>query len=72
MIKKFLIYIIKSYQKFISPTLSLYSKCPYTPSCSNYAMQAIEKHGVIYGSILAIWRLIRCNPFTKGGYDPVP
>ena len=72
MIKKFLIYIIKSYQKFISPTLSLYSKCPYTPSCSNYAMQAIEKHGAIYGSILAIWRILRCNPFTKGGYDPVP
>ena len=72
MIKKFLIYIIKSYQKFISPTLSLYSKCPYTPSCSNYAMQAIEKHGAIYGSILAIWRILRCNPFSKGGYDPVP
>lgn len=72
MIKNFLIYIIKKYQKYISPTLSLYSKCPYIPSCSNYSIEALKKHGVIYGSVLTIWRLVRCNPFTKGGYDPVP
>jgi len=72
MIKNFLIYIIKKYQKYISPTLSLYSKCPYIPSCSNYSIEALKKHGVIYGSVLTIWRLLRCNPFTKGGYDPVP
>lgn len=72
MIKNFLIYIIKKYQKYISPTLSLYSKCPYIPSCSNYSIEALKKHGLIYGSVLTIWRLLRCNPFTKGGYDPVP
>lgn len=72
MIKNFLIYIIKKYQKYISPTLSLYSKCKYIPSCSNYSIEALKKHGILYGSILTIWRLLRCNPFTKGGYDPVP
>ena len=60
------------YQKNISPILSLYSKCPYIPSCSNYSIEAIEKHGVLKGILLSIWRLLRCNPFSNGGYDPVP
>lgn len=72
MIKDFFIFIIKKYQKYISPTLSLYSKCPFHPSCSNYAIEALRKHGAIKGSMLAIGRIIRCNPFSKGGYDPVP
>lgn len=72
MIRNFLIFLIKQYQKYISPTLSRYSKCPFTPSCSNYTMQAIEKYGAIKGSILGFWRILRCNPFSKGGYDPVP
>lgn len=72
MIKKFFIYLIKKYQKYISPTLSLFSKCPYTPSCSNYAIEAIEKYGAIKGGALGFWRILRCNPFSKGGYDPVP
>ena len=72
MIKKILIYLIKKYQKYISSTLSLYSKCPYISSSSNYSIEALKKHEVIYGSMLIIWRLIRCNPFSKGVYDPVP
>ena len=72
MIDRLFIGIIKKYQKYISPTLSLFNKCPYTPSCSNYAIEAIERHGVIKGSALGFWRILRCNPFSKGGYDPVP
>ncbi len=48
------------------------TKCPYFPSCSEYGYQAICKHGAIKGSALAAWRILRCNPFSKGGYDPVP
>lgn len=47
-------------------------KCPYFPSCSNYAIEAVSKHGPVYGGLLAVWRILRCNPFSKGGYDPVP
>ena len=72
MIKNFLIFLIKKYQKYISPTLSHFSKCPYTPSCSNYAMEAIEKYGAFKGGLMGTWRILRCNPFSKGGYDPVP
>lgn len=70
MLKKILMYLIKFYQKNISPYKG--TKCPYFPSCSAYGMEAIEKHGAIIGSVLAIWRILRCNPFSKGGYDPVP
>lgn len=48
------------------------AKCPYYPTCSTYALQAIEKHGACKGGALAAWRILRCNPFSKGGYDPVP
>ena len=68
--KKILIGSIKTYQKYISPYKS--TKCPYFPSCSCYGLQAVEKHGAIKGSALTAWRIIRCNPFSKGGYDPVP
>lgn len=68
--KKFLIYLIKFYKKYLSPMKT--TKCPYFPSCSDYGLEAIEKHGAIKGSLLAIWRILRCNPFSKGGYDPVP
>jgi hypothetical protein len=70
MIKKILIYLIKFYQKNISPYKG--TTCPYFPSCSAYGFEAIEKHGTIKGSVLAVWRILRCNPFSKGGYDPVP
>lgn len=46
--------------------------CKYFPTCSQYAIEALEKYGVIKGSLLAVWRILRCNPFSKGGYDPVP
>ena len=48
------------------------TKCPYYPCCSQYGLEAIQKHGALKGTILAVWRIIRCNPFSKGGYDPVP
>ena len=70
MIKSFLIKLIKFYQKNISGLKS--TKCPYIPSCSQYGLEAIEKYGAFKGSLLALWRIIRCNPFSKGGYDPVP
>lgn len=68
--KKLFLFIIKFYRKYISPMKS--TKCPYIPSCSEYGMEAIEKYGAIKGGALALWRIIRCNPFSKGGYDPVP
>lgn len=68
--KKLFIFIIKFYRKYISPMKS--TKCPYIPSCSEYGMEAIEKYGALKGGVLALWRIIRCNPFSKGGYDPVP
>lgn len=68
MIKKFLIKLIKIYQ---SMPLSSHNQCKYIPSCSNYAMDAIEYYGAFKGSMLAIWRILRCNPFSKGGLDPV-
>ena len=46
--------------------------CRYVPTCSEYAIEAVERHGILRGSALAIWRLLRCHPFVKGGFDPVP
>ena len=68
--KKILICMIRFYQKYISPMKG--TKCPYIPTCSQYGLEAIEKYGAVKGSILAAWRILRCNPFAKGGYDPVP
>ena len=66
--KKILIFIIKFYRKYLSPLKS--TKCPYTPTCSQYGLEAVEKYGAIKGGAMAAWRIIRCNPFSKGGYDP--
>ena len=60
---------IRLYQRLISPALP--RRCKYEPTCSAYAVQAIRELGVLRGSILAAWRLARCNPFSHGGYDPV-
>lgn len=68
--KKILIGLIKFYRKYISPLKS--TKCPYIPTCSQYGLEAIEKYGAFKGSLLTAWRILRCNPFSKGGYDPVP
>ena len=67
--KKVLISIIRFYQKRISPLKK--PCCRFYPTCSSYAIEAIEKKGVIKGSAMSIWRILRCNPFCKGGYDPV-
>ena len=68
--KTIFICIIKLYRKYLSPLKTV--KCPYTPSCSQYSLEAIEKYGAFKGGLLAAWRILRCNPFSKGGYDPVP
>ena len=70
MMKKLFLGIIRFYQKKISPLTP--PKCKYYPTCSQYGYEAIERFGVIKGSALALWRILRCNPFSKGGYDPVP
>ncbi len=62
--------MIRSYQVLISPYLGRH--CRFTPSCSSYAMEAIEKHGALRGGWLALKRIGRCHPFCDGGYDPVP
>lgn len=67
--KKIFIKLICFYQKVISPWLG--NNCKYVPTCSEYTKQAIEKYGVIKGSIKGIKRILRCYPFSKGGYDPL-
>lgn len=69
--KKVLIRLIKLYRKYISP-LKGRGTCIYVPTCSQYAIEALEKYGVVKGSYLAAKRILRCHPFHKGGYDPVP
>ncbi|WP_175550921.1 MULTISPECIES: membrane protein insertion efficiency factor YidD [Clostridium] len=69
MMKRILIILIKFYKRFISPMMR--SNCIYIPTCSQYAIDAIEKYGAIKGSFMAIKRILRCHPFHKGGYDPV-
>ena len=64
------VFLIRLYQKYISPHTG--GSCRFTPTCSSYAIQALEEWGPIVGLAMAIWRILRCNPFSKGGYDPVP
>jgi putative membrane protein insertion efficiency factor len=60
---------IRLYQLAISPALG--SRCKYEPSCSRYAIQAVQRYGVLRGAVLAVWRILRCNPWSHGGHDPV-
>jgi putative membrane protein insertion efficiency factor len=60
---------IRAYQRILSPALP--QRCRYEPSCSRYAAQAIQEFGILRGLVLAGWRLLRCNPFSHGGFDPV-
>ena len=64
------------YKRFLSPLLHALSPagggCPYQPTCSEYAALACARHGLARGAALAVWRLLRCNPFSRGGWDPVP
>jgi hypothetical protein len=69
-VKKFLITALKFYRKYISPLKP--PTCRFTPTCSEYAIEAIEKYGAKKGGLLAIKRVLRCNPFFPGGNDPVP
>lgn len=70
MLNKIFIKMIRFYQRFISPQLG-YSKCKYYPTCSQYALEAFGKYGFIKAFSMSLWRILRCNPFSKGGYDPV-
>ncbi|MFT5069504.1 MAG: putative membrane protein insertion efficiency factor [Candidatus Paceibacteria bacterium] len=67
---KALIMLVKAYQYLLSPLLG--SNCRYTPSCSSYTIEAIQLHGAAKGFLMGVWRILRCNPFSKGGYEPVP
>lgn len=69
--KKIMIFLIHLYRKYVSP-LKRRPSCIYTPTCSQYAIEALEKYGFWKGSFLAVKRILRCHPFAKGGYDPVP
>lgn len=57
------------YQRFVSPALP--RRCRYEPTCSRYAVRAIDQYGILRGVVLATWRLLRCNPWSRGGFDPV-
>ena len=61
--------VIRVYQRLVSPVFG--PRCKYHPSCSEYAVQAVQGYGILRGATLAGWRLLRCNPFSHGGYDPV-
>ncbi len=70
--RKFFVFLIKLYKKYISPIFHyLGFDCKFYPTCSEYTRQAIEKYGIIKGIFLGIKRILRCNPFSKGGYDPL-
>ncbi|MDD2565632.1 MAG: membrane protein insertion efficiency factor YidD [Candidatus Gracilibacteria bacterium] len=78
MLARILIKIIELYQKYLSPDHSIWARnsakppyCKFTPSCSDYMKESIEKKGVFKGVFKGTWRILRCNPWNKGGYDPV-
>ena len=66
-LKMFCMRLIRFYQKYLSR-----HTCLYKPTCSQYTLECINNHGVLIGILLGTWRIIRCNPFSKGGYDPAP
>ena len=68
--KTVLMGLLRGYKRVLSPMLP--PSCRYVPTCSEYAAEAIERYGALRGSALAIWRVLRCHPFVRGGYDPVP
>lgn len=66
-----LIWLIRGYQNYLSP-LKKAPTCKFYPVCSVYAVEALKRFGIFKGTALAVWRILRCNPFSRGGYDPVP
>jgi len=70
LVKKIFIKMIRGYQRYISPMTGPH--CRYTPTCSQYAIEALEKYGVVKGLWLSVRRILRCHPWAEGGYDPVP
>ena len=70
MVKSAIVKLLRLYKKYISPFLR--PACRFYPTCSEYMLEAVEKRGALAGVALGIWRIMRCNPFCKGGYDPVP
>ena len=68
--KRLLIALVKFYRRYISPLKP--PCCRFIPTCSEYALEAYRVHGFFVGTALSLWRVLRCNPFGKGGYDPVP
>ena len=68
--RRVLVGLVDLYRRFLSPLLP--PRCRFEPSCSAYAREALLSHGAIKGTFLSVWRVLRCNPFCKGGYDPVP
>ena len=69
--KYVLLWMIRFYRKYLSG-MKGGCTCKYYPTCSQYGLEAIAKYGALKGGALAVWRILRCNPFSKGGYDPVP
>lgn len=69
--KRLSVLAIRFYQKYLSAAKG-HPTCRFTPTCSRYMLEAIEKRGALLGILLGLWRIIRCNPYSKGGYDPVP
>ena len=68
--KRAAVFPIRAYQRWISPARP--RRCRYEPTCSTYALEAVDRFGLLRGLLLAAWRLLRCNPFSNGGFDPVP
>jgi len=69
-VNRVLIVLIRAYQYALSPMFG--QRCKFYPTCSNYAIEALRVHGMLRGAGLATWRIMRCNPFSHGGVDPVP
>ena len=67
--KRLVLLPVHAYRRLISPLLP--RRCKYEPTCSRYAVDAVQELGVVRGTVLAVWRLLRCNPWSHGGYDPV-
>lgn len=70
LLRKLAVLPVRLYRRFLSPLKP--RMCRFAPTCSQYAIEVVEAHGIVRGGGLAIWRVLRCQPFSRGGYDPVP